>query len=147
MGDNKDDRNKADEPQRWSSRSDALNRHPIPFENRALVERITDAISIEGYYDAGAHIRAVRNDGEKPLHIAYGWTNGFVSKEEARHAAGDVTIDPSSRNGLWVVIHPINKIYGAAESSTRGTPRDHGVCEVPACGMTPPASGLCDLHS
>lgn len=76
---------------RFASLSDALREHGIPLENHSFIRRFTDAIGIEAYFGTTEYIKAVRTGAGPDLNIAYGWSNGFVSEEEARLATGDTT--------------------------------------------------------
>ena len=74
---------------------DGFRQLQIPLANQRFVRRIVDVIGIDRFVSTSTYLRAVRSDEGPDLRIAYGWTNGFVSRDEARHAAGDA--QPRSR--------------------------------------------------
>ncbi len=69
----------------------ALAKARIPSENHEFIRRITSAIGIAEYCtmenSSQTYIRAKRRDGLADLHIYYGYTNGFTSKEELVRAS------------------------------------------------------------
>jgi hypothetical protein len=127
---------------RYISLGQALADQHVPVENHTLIRRITRAIEISGYYERSSYIRADRADGGRALWIAYGWTAGFKSEEEAIAAAGpDVARWPSGRSGLWGVWHPVNRGH-AGGGGRRREDSDYGTC--PKCFIKLPVSGRCD---
>lgn len=94
----------------YASLDAALEGHSIPLENRELIRRITSRLPIDGYYSRAGYIKATRTDSPRALHIAPGYTNGFLSEAEILETAGDVERWESSRRGLWGVSHPENRV-------------------------------------
>lgn len=92
----------------------AMQDFGIPFDNRALIERMCSQIGIASLLPYRDHIRAIREDSSKPaLHIHVGWTEGFLDKEEACQASdGRAPIVKSDhlRSGNFYVEHPINRL-------------------------------------
>ncbi len=132
---------------RFASLSDALREHGIPLENHSFIRQFTDAIGIEAYFGTTEYIKAVRTGAGPDLNIAYGWSNGFVSEEEARLATGDTTqVWTSSRaTGLWGVTHPMHGSgNGGGPESTSGR-RDYGTC--PTCFTKFAANGSCPCEA
>jgi len=132
------------EPRIYASLTEALAAYQVPVENHAIVKRICAHLGIERFVEGPAnYFKAVRPDGDLDLHIAYGFTNGFASEEEARAAAGEgAALSPSSRGkGRWYAEHPTNQI-GDQGGGAAKKQRDFGQCSV--CQMALPASGECD---
>lgn len=127
----------------FASLAEAMTAHQIPIENQEMVKRICTHIGVERFLEGSNYIRAIRADGDLPLHIAYGFTNGFASEAEARAAAGDgAVLHPSGRGkGRWYAEHPTNQI-GERGEGMASRQRDFGICD--RCQMALPASGVCD---
>lgn len=127
---------------RYASLAHALESRNIPRENHDLIKRFTAALAISAYYERGSYIKAVRSDGGPPLHINFGWTNGFRSEDEVIRAAGnDAERWRSARGrGQWGVSHPANKMRSGEKA--KPTRRQFGSC--PTCHLALPATGRCD---
>lgn len=124
---------------------DGFRQLQIPLANQRFVRRIVDVIGIDRFVSTSTYLRAVRSDEGPDLRIAYGWTNGFVSRDEARHAAGDAAvIDPSpdrAGQGLFGVRHPENKIRDGSGASTS---KQTGMSFCPQCGYALLGDGTCE---
>jgi len=123
---------------------EAMKEARIPAENHEFIRRITTAIGIAEYRavenSSKSYVIARRRDGLPDLHIAYGYTNGFVSEEEIIHTTGSATgRAPSSRKGTWYVEHPTTRVRPGGERS-RDTRREAGFC---GCGMQLSLTGVC----
>lgn len=128
----------------YASLTEALTAYQVPVENHSLVKRICAHLGIERFVEGPAgYFKGIRPDGDLDLHIAFGYTNGFASEEEARAAAGEgAVLSPSSRGrGRWYAEHPTNQIGDQGGGEPRRQ-RDFGVCDT--CQMALPASGECD---
>src|SRR5690606_5475425 len=77
----------------YASLGEALRAHRVPLENHRLIERLTGAIGIASYYVTSGYIGAERAHGGPALHIASGYTNGFLSEAELLAAVGDYAGD------------------------------------------------------
>ena len=122
---------------RWEALDQAFQAHRIPMENWPLIRRIVEHVGIDHYegIDARRYIKAIRRDGQRMLKIAYGYTAGFRTEEEAVAAAGDVARAPSSEGG-WYVLHPVNAVgkwYGGSGSKADARPAREVDC--PDCGV------------
>ncbi|AYE99306.1 hypothetical protein C0J29_30510 (plasmid) [Mycobacterium paragordonae] len=137
--------NVTDEPS--DSLLSALTKAKITSENHPFIRRLTDAVGISGYRAVERsdkpYVIATRRDGLRDLHIYWGYTTGFTTKEEAVRVAGGVgTVGSSSSpKGTWYVTHPVNKVYSGAERS-RTVRREAGLC--PSCRQQLPVTGVCD---
>jgi hypothetical protein len=123
----------------------ALTKARIPVENHAFIRRFTTAVGITGYRvvenSSKSHVVASRRDSLPDLHIAYGYTTGFVSEEEIVRVAGNgAGRAPSSRKGTWYVKHPTNEVRPGGERSV-SVRREAGLC---GCGMQLSLTGECD---
>ncbi|WP_444663619.1 hypothetical protein ACT17Q_15740 [Cellulomonas sp. CW35] len=129
---------------RYASLDEALRDHKVPLENHALIRAITSRIEIKSFYAITGYIKAVRSHVGPALQIHYGYTNGFLSREEALHAVGDhVEIWPSRRGtGQWGVSHPVHGSASGGSRETRAERRDFGTC--PICRYAFAANGTCD---
>lgn len=128
----------------YSSLDEALRIHRIPWENDDVIRRITDGIGVCGYFGTSGYIRAVRGDGGPDLRIAYGYTNGFQSAEEANRILGeDARPWRSKRRGLWGVLHRLEKTRDGGTNAGRGPRGDGGECVN--CGNRLPMSGICSF--
>lgn len=123
----------------------ALTKARIPSENHPFIQRLTDTVGISGYSVVDSdrpYVRAVRRDGHRDLRIDWGFTAGFISREDALRAcggAGDVA-PSSSVKGTWYVTHPVNRVHKGSER-TRKTQREGGFCG--GCGEQLPLTGVC----
>ena len=74
------------------SLTEALAKAQIPSANHEFIRQITTAVGIAEYHSVvtatKTYIKAVRRDGNRDLHISYGYTNGFSEDELVRIAAG-----------------------------------------------------------
>ncbi len=96
---------------RVASLDAALEAAGVPLGNRYFVRQIAELVDISSYVVTSKYIKAVRTGGGPALHIAKGWSNGFVTKQEAERASGGrVVVFQSDRPGLWGVEHPRNWI-------------------------------------
>jgi hypothetical protein len=135
------------EQHRYESIDRAFQDFRTPFENRAFVQRIVEAIPISDYFRTTGYIRAVRADGGPDLRIYAGGTGGFVSEDEILEKIGDVHRWRSERNQgtLWGVTHPIHGTNPEETALGGGTPkRSGGIC--PSCfGGELSLSGECPI--
>ncbi len=124
------------------SLAEALAKAQIPSENHEFIRLLTNAVGIAEYrtvVTAGkSYIKAVRRDGQKNLHISYGYTNGFSEEELIRIAAG-ATRGASSRKGTWYVEHPLTNVRPSSPRSLDKR-REGAFC---ACGMQLSLTGAC----
>lgn len=128
----------------YASLGEALRAHRVPLENHRLIERLTGAIGIASYYVTSGYIGAERAHGGPALHIASGYTNGFLSEAELLAAVGDYAGDhwPSGRGtAQWGVTHPRSGVGGGGGGDARHNARDYGTC--PECTMLIAANGTC----
>lgn len=123
----------------FGSLGEALRLRGIPLENYALIERFTAAVGIDSYYEHGQTIKARRRGAGPDLEIAYGYTTGFASEDEAVTATGSAECWPHGRT--WGVTHPINRLYDGQERVVAHKERHYGVC--PECFIEYSASGTC----
>ena len=135
----------ADEPP--ESLISALTKARIPAGNHEFIQQITDAIGIATYTAVvrpdKPYVKAKRSDGGRELHIYYGYTNGFATKDEvvAATGAGSSQCGPSTRKPTWFVKHPLSSVNPGAERSL-SIGREGSQC--PTCHQTMPLSGVCD---
>ena len=108
------------------SLTEALAKAQIPSANHEFIRQITTAVGIAEYHSVvtatKTYIKAVRRDGNRDLHISYGYTNGFSEDELDRIAAG-ATRGASTRKGTWYVEHPSHQgacHFGALSRQTPG---------------------------
>ena len=124
---------------------DGFRQLQIPLVNQRFVRHIVNVIGIDRFLSTSTYLRAVRSEGGPDLRIAYGWTNGFVSRDEARRAAGDAAeIDPSpdrAGHGLFGVRHPENKIRDSSEASVG---KQAGMSFCTQCGYALLGDGTCE---
>ncbi|MGO2747006.1 hypothetical protein [Microbacterium sp.] len=126
---------------KYESLDQALQSFRVPLENHALIRRFVETVGISALYQTSGYIKAVRSGGGPDLHIAYGWSGGFISEDEVIDVAGDVHRWESSRKGLWGITHPANRGSASAGASSSREHRDYGTC--PECFMTFHANGSC----
>jgi hypothetical protein len=124
------------------SLTEALAMAQIPSANHEFIRQITTAVGIAEYRAVvtatKTYIKAVRRDGNRDLHISYGYTNGF-SEDELVRIAGDATRGASTRKGTWYVEHPVTKVRpGSARSLDKR--REGAFC---TCGMQLSLTGAC----
>lgn len=133
----------ADEPDSLLS---ALAQARIPAGNHDFIRQFTAAIGITSYRAVvkpdKPYIKAKRSDGLRELHIYYGYTNGFASKEEIVAATGSAAgCGLSTRKPTWFVKHPLTNVIPGGERSL-SVGREAEQC--PHCHQTMPLSGICD---
>lgn len=130
--------------QQYGSLQEALNAHKIPVVNHDRIRRITESIGIAEYWGTTGYIKAVRSGDGPDLNIAYGFTNGFTSRDEAEQAAGTrengAEVWESDRVGTWGVDHP-ERGHRNQASGNSTTERDYGTCDL--CFTARSASGDC----
>jgi len=131
----------ADQPASDSLTS-ALSKAKIPSVNHGFIRSVTSAIGIAGYDVVEAsktYIRATRRDGLPDLHIYYGYTTGFTTREELVGIAEGAIHAPKSSADAWWVEHPETKVRPA---STRAADvrREAAFCD---CGMQKSVTGVC----
>jgi len=124
----------------------ALSKARIPAENHNFIRQFTAAAHIVSYraveHTSQPYVIAGRRGGLPDLHIYYGYTNGFTSKEEVVQLAGPgAPSRPSSRKGTWYVEYPVTKVRPAGER-VRNVRREGGMCE---CGMQLSVTGVCAI--
>lgn len=124
------------------SLTEALAKAQIPSANHEFIRQITTAVGIAEYHAVvtatKTYIKAVRRDGNRDLHISYGYTNGF-SEDEIVRIAGGATRGASTRKGTWYVEHPVTKVRpGSARSLDKR--REGAFC---TCGMQLSLTGAC----
>jgi hypothetical protein len=106
---------------RVASLDAALEAAGIPLGNRYFVRQVAEMVDISSYILTRKYIKAVRAGSGPSLRIAKGWSDGFVTKQEAERASGGrVLVYQSDRPGLWGVEHPRNWIrsrHGGSEQS------------------------------
>lgn len=122
----------------------ALAKARIPAANHEFIQRFTAGVGIADYRAVvrpdKPYVIAKRRDSLPDLHIYYGYTNGFGSRDEIIRVAGnDAVSGPSSRKGTWYIEHPINQVRPGGERS-RDVRREAGSCE---CGMQLSLTGVC----
>ncbi|WP_277244897.1 hypothetical protein [Micrococcus terreus] len=124
-----------------ASLDQALEAWNIPRENRPLIRTYVQGIGFERFEDRSGYLKGTRSDGGPPLHIAYGWSSGFTSEQEARTSAGPAQdVWRSERKGLWGFTHPVHRMHhGCARS--RNEDRAQEICQV--CFMQRSAAGTC----
>jgi len=130
----------------FSSWAEASKHFVLAPENYRFIEHICDYIGIERLVpiDTNSYLKAIRRDGGPDIRIHPGFTNGFVSQEEARSASGsDSNAWKSDRKPgqLWGVHHPVNQI-GQGSGGPARQQRDYGLC--PHHNLKLPASGVCE---
>ncbi len=119
---------------RYASLDEALEDKRIPLENRPMIRAFVVAIGCARFERTTSYLKAGRRDGGPHLQIAYGWSSGFVSREEAEAAAG---IEPwaRERKGLFCVTHPVHKGHRGGgvsyEAATSGRICPSCNCEIP----------------
>lgn len=126
----------------YSSLEDALSRFGIPDGNRALIRTFVERLGIAAFYETSGYIKAVRTGGGPDLHIASGWTNGFVSEAEILEVAGDIDRwGDDERARVWGISHPDNRIGHGGGGPIAKSQRDYGSC--PTCFIGFAANGEC----
>ncbi len=123
----------------------AMTKARIPAENHEFIRRVTTAIGIAEYRTVAnpnsPYVVAKRRDGLPNLHIASGYTNGFVSEEEVIRTAGSAAgRAPSTRKNAWYVEHPRTQVRPAGAVRLKDVRREGGFCD---CGMQKSLTGVC----
>jgi hypothetical protein len=127
---------------KYESLEDALARFGIPQPNRPFVRKFVEAIGIAEFYETTGYIKAVRIAAGPDLHIASGWSNGFVSEAEILGVLGDVSRwGDDERPRVWGVGHPENRIGHGGGGPASSKERDYGTCV--ACFTAFSANGMC----
>jgi hypothetical protein len=129
--------------QEFCSWAQASKHFVVPRENRDFIAHICERIGVERFVPIASdgYLKAIRRDGRADLRIHPGYTNGFLSQEEARSVTGsDANVWESARKGLWGVSHPVNQI-GQGSGVRSKKERDYGLCPH---NLALPASGVCE---
>lgn len=93
----------------YADLEDALEKKNIPRANRPLIRAFVAAIGCSRFDERDSYIKATRIKPGPPLLIAYGWSSGFATEQEAE-AAGGVKV---WKTGLrWGIDHPVSKDTG-----------------------------------
>jgi hypothetical protein len=134
----------ADEPP--DSLLSALTEARIPVDNHEFIRQMTTAIGIADYRAVvkpdKPYVKAKRLDGRRELHIYYGYTNGFTSKDEIVAATGSgAACGPSTRKPTWYVKHPVTNVQPGWERSL-SVGREADKCD--RCHQLMPLTGICD---
>lgn len=136
-----------DAAHQFASLAEATQEFAIPHENIAVIREVTTHIGIAAYRPAPTYITAERTDGGPDLHIAYGWSNGFIDEEEALAALGDLASEATTpwqsddRVGLWGVTHPVSRGYESHSHEARTAERQRRICGT--CFMEVPETRGC----
>lgn len=129
----------------FSSLDDALADFIVPAENHPIVHHLCEHIGIERYVlvESRAYLKAIRREAGPILRIHFGYTNGFVTEEEARLAAGSDTNpwESDREPALWGIDHPENRI-GQGGGGPAKVQVEYGICPVHHLAL--PASGVCE---
>lgn len=122
---------------RYIDLEEALGDKKIPLENRAIIRAFVSSIDCARFEATTSYIKVTRRHGGPDLNIAYGWTTGFATREEA-DAAGGVSTWPYGRR--WGITHPVHKMRdgGAVRQASLTSER---FC--PTCHTELPLSGVC----
>lgn len=129
-------------PRQFTALSDALASAGIPVENRKLIESFAAALGARRYELTTGYVKAERDDGGPVLRIASGWSNGFVSQQEAMRFVSESDTWPSpDRPGLWGITHPVNGGGRRPDRASRPEP-EPDVC--PDCRFARSISGACE---
>ena len=120
----------------------ALNKARIASENHGFIRWITECVGATRYVVNDTvdkpHVIATWGNGARNLHIYYGYTTGFASKEEIIELLGNRAEPQHSKAGWWVP-HPENRIYDGSERA-KNKGREAGFC---GCGMQLSLTGEC----
>lgn len=133
-------------PDETDSLISALHKAKIPAGNYAYIRRIVQGVGVDGcranLEASQPHVVVKRSDGGRDLHICYGYTTGFPSREEIVGILGPGAPlhRAKSPKGTWWVEHPVNQIYDGSERA-RNRRREADFC---GCGMQLSLSGGCD---
>lgn len=124
----------------YDSLDAAFEGHSIALENRELIRKVMSKLPIDGYYSRAGYIKATRTDSPRAMHIAPGYTNGFLSEAEILETAGDVERWESDRHGLWGLSHPENRMR---DGGARRSAYQRVSVDCPTCGLELPLTGVC----
>ena len=139
-----DERPSDDGERVFASMDLGLREFGIPLENHEFIRQMAAELGIVRFVATRSYLKAARPGGGPALNINYGWTNGFMSEEEALRAGGATTeVWPSDRgSGQWGVSHPVNQLRDPdGSSASSGSAKDYDTC--PRCFTTFSASGAC----
>ncbi|WP_081290115.1 endonuclease/exonuclease/phosphatase family protein [Mycobacterium asiaticum] len=122
----------------------ALTKARIAAGNHEFIRRFTTQIGITSYRVVDRPdkpcVVASRRDGQRDLHIFYGYTTGFTSEEEiARLFGAGAGSNVNSPKGTWWVEHPVNRVRPSSKPS-RDARREGRICD---CGMQLSVTGVC----
>lgn len=115
--------------------------HP---DNILAVRAIDAHIPVRLYTITQSRIVLDRKGAGPALHVAPGWANGFVSREEAVAATDGWALavwEDTDRNNLWGVTLPWNRINRGGKRN-----REQVYTSCPTCHQALPTSGMCDDH-
>lgn len=119
----------AREFRQFESIDEALEVRRIPLANRPMIRAFVAAIGCSRFEETTSYIKVTRRDGGPTLQVAYGWSSGFASREEAE-MTGAADVWESKRQGLFGVTHPVHK-YGGSRSGARSPETSGRMC--PSC--------------
>jgi hypothetical protein len=122
----------------YADLEDALEQKHIPLENRPIIRAFVAAIGCFRFEETTSYIKATRIKPGPQLEIAYGWTDGFETREEAE-AAGGVAVWPIGRR--WGIDHPVNR--GTGDRSKRSLAPVTSGKFCPTCHLELTATGEC----
>lgn len=122
----------------------ALTKARIAAGNHEFIRKFATAIGITSYRVVDRadkpHVVASRRDGNRDLHIFYGYTTGFTSEDEiARLFGAGAGSNVNSPKGTWWVEHPVNRVRPSSKPS-RDVLREGRICD---CGMQLSVTGVC----
>src|SRR4051794_2749007 len=116
----------------YAAIDDAMEAFSTPEENRPLIRRIADELKLARFSLTSGYIKAERADGGPLLRIASGWSNGFLSKEEAMQFVSEDEIGACyEREALFSISLPKNSLRAGNGSTSQD--RDYGIC--PDCNF------------
>jgi len=122
---------------RYVDLDDALEDKKIPLENRPIIRAFVATIGCAKFESTTSYIKATRRQPGPDLNIAYGWTTGFATREEAQ-AAGGTDVWPWGRR--WGITHPVHMLREGG-GARRAPLTSERFC--PRCNMELPLAGGC----
>jgi hypothetical protein len=128
---------------RYDSLYEAFQNMATPSENRQLIRRVVEHISISAFYERRSYIKGVRRDGGPDLRFWYGYSNGFISEAEA--IAGSGGREPwasPNRHGLYGIDHPVRG--NESSGGSRGGTTKKAATRCLECGDQLALSGICN---